>query len=165
MSDIVKFIKDRLTEDEQIARAATQGKWEWGDGGNLGVLKDWTACPYPGCRFSSDSKTSRRTSAGHEHRYTEEGVLFAVGYDDPEVEVSDQNAAHIVRHDPTNVMRDIEGRRAIVAECASILEVDGWEYTDAPNLAWLTLYGLAAAWADHPAFEPDWALVDAEEES
>ena len=166
MNDIVKFLEDRLADDERIARAATQGKWEWSGGGALGVLRDWEACPYPGCRFPADSNTSRRTSSGHEHRYTEEGVLGAIGYDDPEVEVSDENAAHIALHAPMRVLRDIEGKRAIVTECADNLEVPGgWEYEDTPKLAWFTLRGLAAAWSDHPDYDQDWALTDVEEES
>jgi hypothetical protein len=96
MSDIVEFIEARLAEHEALADAATQGKWEW-SGTDLVVFEEeWRKCQY-WCAFEPDSTASRGTPStpGHEHRFADELVVTAIGYDNPEVQVGDQDKAHI----------------------------------------------------------------------
>ncbi|MEV7034616.1 DUF6221 family protein [Streptomyces sp. NPDC093272] len=55
-------------------------------------------------------------------------------------------AEHIVRHDPEAVLRRIGAERRLLAECQQTLAVDGWEYTDTPELAERVIRGLAEGW-------------------
>ncbi|WP_227979960.1 DUF6221 family protein [Nocardia spumae] len=143
MSAIEEFIEARIAEDEQTARTAGERAMKW---------RSYDGAVSGGPFEPADPEWGIEESGTHTIVYDEGWPLKS-------------EAAHIARMDPERAVREVDGKRAIVAECASILEVDGWEYTDAPNLAWLTLYGLAAAWADHPDYDQDWALVDAEEKS
>jgi hypothetical protein len=58
---------------------------------------------------------------------------------------------HIVRHDPARVLREIEAKRRIVDRYAWLRE-----HGDAGDAAWV-LPLLAAAYADHPDYRPEWA--------
>ncbi|MBF6277043.1 DUF6221 family protein [Nocardia nova] len=159
---IVDFIRARLDEDEQTARAATQGEWEWDDdGAGLGVLTEWRTCPHH-CKVDPDAKHSRGISGqpGHEHRYMENAVVDAHGYDDPWLEVSEQDAAHIARFQPKRVLRQCAGlRRVFSEELDSHVHLEGAGQTiDHEEANESTIFrGLASVWSDHPDYRPEWA--------
>lgn len=47
---------------------------------------------------------------------------------------------------PSALLRRIDAERETLAACRAVLAVDGWEYTDAPELAEVVVIGLAKAW-------------------
>jgi Family of unknown function (DUF6221) len=58
------------------------------------------------------------------------------------------DAQHIARHDPARVLREVEAKRAILAQ---------WEHSP-PGSPVLTfaLYNLAAVYGDHPDYRQEW---------
>lgn len=88
MMDIVRFLKDRLDEDEATARAIladdlSEGRWRW----QLHGLN-----PY---------RTALVNDRG--------SVLLPAKHDD--VFPSRSVAEHIARHDPARVLREVEAKR------------------------------------------------------
>lgn len=53
---------------------------------------------------------------------------------------------------------EYESKRRIVAACDPIYGTDGWEYDDAPELAYTTLRLLALPYADHPDYREEWRV-------
>jgi hypothetical protein len=79
-----------------------------------------------------------------------------------------QEAAHIVRHDPGRVLREVAAKRAIVADCQQAMSTQpGFNAAHAryrspfpsphANLAFRTLLNLVVAWNDRPGYRPEWA--------
>jgi hypothetical protein len=65
--------------------------------------------------------------------------------------------AHIARHDPARVLREVEAKRAILDEHAQI-PGDGVNFTFAEqNRAEDILLALAAVYSDHPDYDSAWA--------
>ncbi len=72
-------------------------------------------------------------------------------------------AAHIARHDPARVLREVAGKRAIVDLHVRMIETATGrpsafcDVCDAPSL-WPcpTLRHLAAVYADHPDYDKEW---------
>ena len=62
-------------------------------------------------------------------------------------------AAHIVRHSPASVLRDIEAKRRIIAEFER--ESEGGQGRDG---LWLALHILAAVYAGHPDYREEWRV-------
>ncbi|MFE3081820.1 DUF6221 family protein [Nocardia tengchongensis] len=175
---IEEFVEARLAEDETIARAATAGKWEWSDGNTLGVLSDWRSCEHY-CLFSADSKDSRglpHMPHQHEHRFNDEIVLDAAGYDDPVVDVSDANAVHIARQDPDRALRELPLKRLVLAahnRCLvdtyraggwvtiAVCEAcSDWNREDGEYVPWPCehIKAMAAIWSVHPDYQQGWKL-------
>jgi hypothetical protein len=53
---------------------------------------------------------------------------------------------HMARHDPAAVLRRIAADRKLLDECEEVLAIDGWEYSDAPDLAELAIGCVATGW-------------------
>lgn len=85
MADLVAFLNARLNEDETAAKAAASVEPE-------------------------DTKTSRWY--GHAHWVARYGTVVDAGDDDYAMmtESTDDVCAHVARHDPARVLRDVEGR-------------------------------------------------------
>jgi hypothetical protein len=76
-------------------------------------------------------------------------------------------AAHIARHDPARVQREIEAKRAILAEhqrAPKPLPGMSWYpcrvcTRDRYPQSWpcATVRALAAVWSDHPDYQQEWA--------
>ncbi|ABS03174.1 DUF6221 family protein [Kineococcus radiotolerans] len=161
MSDLIAFLAARLDEDEQVARAATQGRWVWEpegylSSGNLLATQDtWYRCSYF-CRWGTGSITSRGTvgEPGHEHLVSET-VLGASGYEDPSISAEDADREHIARHAPARVLRDVAAKRAILNACVSHQDAE-YPYDNAMEDA---VEWLAAAYSDHPDYDPTWSAT------
>lgn len=87
---------------------------------------------------------------------------------------TEEAAAHIARHDPARVLREVEAKRAILAEhtpetpdygpfkgepqCGSCGAVSSDAYY---GIDWPcgTLRHLAAVYSDHPDYDPAWAVT------
>ena len=81
----------------------------------------------------------------------------------PEVEDTEQGKAdvdHIARHDPARVLREVEAKRAIVADYADACakyRADRTEFRAGERFAaLLAATRLAAVYADHPDYREEW---------
>jgi hypothetical protein len=88
------------------------------------------------------------------------GTLFLDGVEhnvigDEEAFCHPHNAAHIARHDPARVLREVEAKRRTVTDLAATVAGD---YIDdgEPVLAEHVLRLLALPFADHPDYREDW---------
>lgn len=73
-----------------------------------------------------------------------------------------ENARHVARHDPARVLADVAARREIVSRLHASIE-RSWQFGEearelVAQLAVLILQQLAALDADHPDYDPGWAL-------
>src|SRR5262249_21548497 len=67
--------------------------------------------------------------------------------------------AHVVRHHPARVLREVEAKRAILdrhAYCQRHGGVPGNEHLDADGLEDYVLLPLAAIYRDHPDYRQEW---------
>ncbi len=117
--DLVKFLRERLDEDEAAAKL---------------VESVW-----PG-------ETITRVLAAPER--------YALMQHD----VSPTRAAHITRHDPVRVLREVAAKRAIVADYEN---TDGDSPRDRERGRWdrshAAVRHLAAVYSHHPDYRPEWA--------
>ncbi len=184
---LTEFLLARLAEDEQMARAATQGRWVWADPSKESFPQadrslvadsgEWKRCDYY-CQWSGEESLHRGEpgAPGHEHRVVEY-VILAWGYDASGVNVEDADAAHIARYDPARVLAEVAAKRRIVelhSNAGGGMGHDppgGDYYGDFPSacltcgtpdeyaVSWpcTTLRLLALPFADHPDYRSEWA--------
>ena len=147
--DLIEFVTARYDEGEQLARHAAHIAREAGT--------RWVVGPA---------------------RYVEDYEFVSIHTEPPNViEVAGAGfdgtggihglvyAEHIARHDPARVLADIAAKRAIVAEYRSHLEHRekyGDKETDyswgaRTKLEWICRV-LAAPYAEHPDYDPAWAV-------
>jgi hypothetical protein len=135
--ELIEFLRARFDEDAQVASAAT-----------------W--CP-----------GASRWSAHHREEYDGRWVIVD-SLDDRVIEVDTEAsddacvAAHIARHDPARVLRDLEAKRRIVAEYERYAAerrraMGGWDPQSevSPILA-----ALAAVYAEHEDYRENWRPTD-----
>ncbi|MGW2594782.1 DUF6221 family protein [Streptomyces sp. NPDC001515] len=124
--DLVQFLHDRLDDDEQTARRAISGQVDWEEG--------WGA----------------ERSEGHRHTT----IVPHVGMIHEAVQ-----AQHIARHDPARVLAEVEAKRQIVRAhakwCEGRCEAKYPEGSFDAAHYW-SLKALAAVYADHPEYRPEW---------
>lgn len=145
---IAAFIEARLAEDEATARAATAGPWLIDEGDE----KPDHSLTIKGGPDQLPDVPGRETVVYSPYIWDETRPDFA----------------HIARHDPARVLAEIAAKRAVVKEHApadsivmicrtcSRRDLSEWygEYFPCP-----TLRLLAAPYADHPNFRPEWRLA------
>ena len=130
VDDLIAFLTARLDEDEAAAKASWPGPWDYetevGGFGPVGCV----LMPIPQHKGARTGLTS----------FTPLGTQDA------------DTAAHIARHDPARVLREVAAKRAIIAQ---------WEHSPvgSPVLT-NALYQLAAVWSDHPDYRQEWAPGD-----
>lgn len=88
--DLVTFLRARLDDDEEAARAATAGPWTTDDP------------TYP-TRIVTESGIEVADSTGRD--------VTSLSYDD---------MGHVARHDPARVLREIDAKRRIIREYHSL---------------------------------------------
>lgn len=133
---LIEFLRARLDEDKAAAEAATGGEW--------GAI-DHTR-PFAIFDVATYQKNDSRGLTGR----------YAVGA----IERS-EDRAHIARHDPARVLREVEAKRRILAEYAEVADND----IDEPHeyaYGWANGLGvavrlLAAVYDDHPEYRQEWA--------
>jgi hypothetical protein len=143
MDDLVQFVRDRLDEDEAVARAAAgqRGGATWHtrepDGDSTWVHG----------QYAPDDPEGWRSPP------------VIVGPDEPET------AHHIARHDPARVLAEVEAKRRICrdyenAVCSLAAAGPGTPphdlMTGATNMLKRTLQLLALPRADHPDYREEW---------
>jgi hypothetical protein len=163
---IVDFLNARLAEDEAVAQAAIDpdrpgANWEWID------PDDDTAADF---EDGSLVVGSLRTVEDFPTR-SGVGDLPAFIIHTAE-DVMEGAAVHIVRHDPARVLREVEAKRAVIAEHATMtaiwwpdveaIEVEccercsNDEHEVAVEAPCPTLLALAAVYQDHPDWREEW---------
>lgn len=134
---LLAFWAARLDEREAAAKAAAEASAAgWRAEPNMG--EDWWAVMYTG------PSTIRP--------YDE--------FDYPVAERVDRaDAAHIARHDPARVLREVEAGRAILARHVA---VQAWSYPPGDGDEAVqgeldtVIRHLIAAWSDHPDYRQEW---------
>lgn len=151
--DLAEFIAARLDEDEAAAEAAPGAAWTAhteDDIAGASVYDEQWVLLYPE-RYDHDNALSNRPGAtGPQYIQRARNEL----------------AAHIARHDPARVLREVAAKRAILARHKPLQGVYGsccaWcsDDVDAPRLnkPWPCedVRDLVTAWSDHPDFSGDW---------
>jgi len=83
-------------------------------------------------------------------------AVGAYGFMDP------AQGAHIARHDPARVLRDVEAGRALLADLQETEVCLDRGYTELTRGSQLTLLTQvrqrAAVYSDHPDYRPEWTL-------
>jgi hypothetical protein len=138
MDDLIAFVKARLEEDEATAKEACAGPWHTDRSVLPGLGGAWTVDALDG------------------------GPVFI------NFAATDDDVAHVARHDPARVLREVAAKRAIVddyrrardaSQNATGAELDTPGYA-AVSGAWAALKVcvtlLAAAWPDHPDYRQEW---------
>lgn len=139
MDDLVRFLRDRLDEDERTARAATPGPW-WHNPG-----KQWLE----GEAFERYdlSKGEEFVGYGGPHPFT--GAVASTGPADHMQSMKD--AAHIARHDPARVLAEVEAKRRILTAYENY-DREAPEL-DVPDSV---IRLLALPYAGHPDYRKEW---------
>lgn len=140
MTDIVEFLTARLDEDEVAAKAATPGPWKTDDP----LMSD-----HVGSVVLKDYVASCSVRSG----YRENSI---------------QDAAHIARHDPARVLREVAARRRVMERHTA-----GWKKTGAclgcnygPQEDEFTediekcpeLCDMASVYDEHPDYKQSWSV-------
>jgi hypothetical protein len=136
VSEIVAFIKDRLDDDEFVARQALHP-----DAKEPGV---WMAEPH-----DSDDNDPDRCHIAEDRK----GHYWSVAH-----EVFIPNAEHIARHDPARVLSEIAAKRGVVREMESARKNLEERGINVPFFITWTLMHLAKVYADHPDYKRDWHI-------
>jgi hypothetical protein len=134
-NDLVQFLRDRLDEDEQTARAT-----EW--------------CP---ATMTFNGWDTHRINAD-ESEVRSHGATITRG-------TSPEFADHITRHDPERTLREVEAGRRVISDyedatrTLAVAGPSGTPYdlmTGATNTLKRVLRLLAAVYADHPDYCAEW---------
>jgi hypothetical protein len=173
--DLVEFIRARLAEDELWALAAsspdswrgdyppvpTGVRWTWALGDNWEPYEIDPMEEHIGESAGDQSLTlvtvdewpRREPGYGHTH-FRHDVISYAE-------EVRTVDGAHIARHDPARVLRDVAAKRRILALADKTRAwTDGSAGATAGYAAAIvsdTLRLLALPYVDHPDFRPEWS--------
>jgi len=126
--ELAVFVAARLAEDEAVAKDAAPSPWRWVD---------------PGGRYRS-AMVSGSWYAQHGWH-----IVAAVGGSGPDA----GDAAHIARHDPARVLREVAATRAVLAAYEASVRSLG------PGLSvslWRLVQAAAEVWSDHPDYRQEW---------
>ena len=124
-TDLIAFLNARLDEDEAAAKAVRQPRnWHQGDESDPWASWDRDMIYMWPPEFHTPIESDKHWRG--------------LQADD------DHLAAHIARHDPARVLREVAAKRAIL---------DAVGYDDREDVAG----HLAAVWSDHPDYRQEWA--------
>ncbi|MET8766347.1 DUF6221 family protein [Streptomyces sp. NPDC004658] len=130
MDELVEFLRARLEEDEAAAKACASAPWA-------------IEIP-PMIHVSVQARRDNKWKWG------------TLGY--VATVERDEDRAHIARHDPARVLREVEAKRQILAAHA----LNGWVCSTCDNeevdqdYPCLTLRLLALPYVDHPDYRAEW---------
>jgi hypothetical protein len=170
---LTEFLLARILEDEAVARAATPGPWAWeppstdswpqGDESLVALGDDWQPDSYfGGCSdFLRGFHGTRELDDGsHLHR-TATAVVSGWGHDACGTSASDEDRAHIARHDPARVLAECEAKRRIVERHYEVPASDiMWSSCPVCRETWPCpdLRALASVYADHADYREEWRV-------
>lgn len=148
MDDLVQFLRDRLDEDERIARRACEyAEAEWHLDEEFGETVLWWP-PEPRIAEKEREKGLPVVSDKWRGQTIESGGT--------------RIAPHIARHDPACVLRGVKAKRAVVDEYAYWAERAVKGVNPMPDeagrfeVAATMAKALAGEWDTHPDFRPEW---------
>jgi len=128
---IVAFLRERIAEDEAGVHALVEPhEWHTGPGDD----PDW-----------EDESTVYMWPPEFHTPYEQDKHWRGLTASNPAL------AAHIARHDPARVLREVEAKRRIVERYAWLRE-----HGDTGDAAWV-LPLLAAPYSNHADFRPEWS--------
>lgn len=139
MDDLVQWLRAQLDDDERTAREAGGASWE--------------ELPVSGWVHTSALPASEWQPPGYDH-HVASAPLPA-------------DRAHIVRHDPARVLREIDAKRQIIDECAHWHDKLAREAVDPSPVPFPALgevldavtpilRALALPYADRPGYREEW---------
>ena len=140
--DLVAFLRERLEEDERVARAAADENRPHDD-------------PTPGEHWEHHEGWAYV-------RTIENESIEVVGPEAWSHEIDESTGRHIARHDPARVLREVQAKRKITEDLAAAFDRSrrhpGDAATSADLLAMVrTAQTLAAVYSDHPDYRQEWA--------
>lgn len=142
--DLAEFLLARIAEDEDQARRATAGPWA--AEGEPGETYPWSE---PWVSAGNDAKVTHHPDGGQPS-----GSVRS--YDD---------AAHIAHWGPQRVLAECEAKRQIAGRlagwCPGVDDEVDWDEGRKAGLDDAARY-LAAVYADHPDYRPEWRAVPAQ---
>jgi hypothetical protein len=149
--DLIGFVTARLDEDETSARAAAAGgRWRYEDGDAIGAWalydEHWNIASLKTYRHETYDYAERMPTARN-----------------PEYVDANANGRHIARHDPARVLREVKAKRRLLKWAQDRLHdfedfpADEAYHLDAIEVLRIHLPLLAAPYADHPSFRPEWS--------
>lgn len=112
---LIKFLRDRLDEDERIASAATPGPWRYDQG------KHWRK---PGTSWFEEAVFAGPDGAD---------AICVAGTGETDDWQSMADAEHVALHDPARALREVEANREIVSRFEQLHDRtnEAWsEYSD-----------------------------------
>lgn len=132
--DLVQWLTEQIDQDEQVAQAATDGPW------------------------TAESNSSILGPLGRLPRLAGYVVCSVGAYDVGRP--ADADAAHIVRHDPSRVLRQVAAYRRILSRFAEAREYAERTYSAIPALGFYRhlFADLASIYSDRPGFDPSWTV-------
>ncbi|MFB6626495.1 MULTISPECIES: DUF6221 family protein [unclassified Streptomyces] len=138
MDDLMAFIRARLDEDEQTARAAAEPE-SW-------MELDREPRPSWYVQYWADPDVAAVIADPESSAYPVVTTAEGMSEDD-----ADRRAAHIARHDPARVLAEVEAKRRILSA------YENYD-NDAPELdvPESVLRLLALPYADHPDYRKEW---------
>jgi hypothetical protein len=164
VEDLVNFLKARLDEDEQVARAASRRKhdgwtpsgehWQWVEPDQDQVLAlDPVAEECLNDYGRADLRSVEEYPVGS-------GLGNLPHFVVRSEEVRTLDAMHIARWDPARVLAEVEAKRRIVDWCESV-EIEFsraglGDRTDGTHMVFARW--LALPYADHPEYRPEWQV-------
>jgi hypothetical protein len=138
VDDLIAFLRARLDEDEEAARAATPGPWEWKHEHG----EPWQPRPDGWLDYSGEYLAAADGKS----------TLFGPGM------TPHADADHIARHDPSRTLREVEAKRVLIADYERFIAerrrmMGGWDSYPEPSPV---LAAFAAVYADHPDYRDEW---------
>jgi hypothetical protein len=131
MDELIAFLAARLDEDQAVALAATPGSWRDEGGYVTDIGPDGLSLVQVTDYGTQDDYGNDSRPQGH------------------------ADSAHIARHDPARVLREVEAKRRILAEHYPQDPCDAHD----PSFNTIpcdTLLLLALPHSDHPDYKEDW---------
>lgn len=143
MSTITDFLLARIADDEEKARAASPGGWQYGTIESVagGTLYDETRSSATSCPKKLTPTATRSVVA----------LRLLVG------QIGD--AAHIAHWHPARVLAECKAKRRVIGQHPHELNADDTVRrcsTCRGEGLCGTLRALAAVYADHPDYRPEW---------
>lgn len=154
MTTIVEFLTARLDEDEALAGIATPGPWR------VETAPHRTNVVVPAEGLDRVGTTGRRLDMPPIFTGQTASISRAQW---------EADAQHIARHDPVRVLREVEAKRRTLARHSPILTYGsmacdgcGWDREDGHHVEDINecpeLRDMASVYAEHPDFDPAWAV-------
>jgi hypothetical protein len=139
--DLVDFLRARLDEDEQAARAATSGPWRHNPN------KHWRK---PGTSWFEEAVFSGPDGAA---------ATCVAGTGETDDRQSMADASHIARHDPARVLAEVDAKRDVIRLAERAHDYHATFLSGFAAVMEDALRKFALAYAYHPDYKPEWALT------